>query len=139
MLFLNNIYISNVDAVCPDSYTASSVNYFFNGTPASAEISDNQCFNYSENLNETYIMNNGYPSLSFQSVVSNQGKNSVEYRDIDNTVNDIGILGGPNTWTNYHDNETDGTSRIIELTVPSIIYPIGNTTIDIKGKAISTN
>ncbi len=139
VLFQNNILINAQNTSCPVAYTSSSMNYYFTGLPSSAEISNNQCFSYSEGLNNNYLMLDGTPSISFQTAVTDNGKNSIQYRDIDNTVNDIGIFGGPNTWANYHGNETDGTSRIIDLSVPNIIYPIGNTSIDIKGKAISTN
>ena len=79
---------------------------------------------------------NGYWTSS-----TNTGKDHADCRDIDNTINDIGTWGGPNSWENYHNSNYQGTgkARIMYLDVPSTYYGLPGVTFDIKGKAVNTN
>ena len=63
------------------------------------------------------------------------GLDWIEYRDIDNTVNDIGPAGGPHAWSNY--NTTQGKAAIVDLELPFQLY-IGGVH-NVKAKSIHKN
>ena len=63
------------------------------------------------------------------------GLDWTEYRDIDNTVNDIGTGGGPHAWSNY--NPTQGKAAIVDLELPFQLY-IGGIH-NVKAKSIHKN
>lgn len=63
------------------------------------------------------------------------GLDQIEFRDIDNSVNDIGTAGGPHAWSNY--NPTTGKAAVVELDLPFQLYIGGNH--DINAKAIHKN
>ena len=59
------------------------------------------------------------------------GLDQIEYRDIDNTTNDIGTTGGPHAWSNY--NTTTGKAAIFNLELPFQLYIGGSHNIKAKG------
>ena len=61
----------------------------------------------------------------------NMGIDQIEYRDIDNTRNDIGTTGGPHAWSNY--NTTTGKAAIFNLELPFQLYIGGSHNIKAKG------
>ena len=65
----------------------------------------------------------------------NMGLDWIEYRDIDNTVNDIGTAGGPHAWSNY--NPTQGKAAIFDLELPFQLY-IGGAH-NVKAKSFHKN
>ena len=85
-------------------------------------------------------MDNGTSSVSWTystttGVISNAGSNmgldQIEYRDINNTRNDIGTSGGPHAWSNY--NTTTGKAAVFNLELPFQLYIGGNHNIKAKG------
>ena len=83
----------------------------------------------------------GVPTLGL--FASDLGLDEIEYRDIDNTINDIGPNGGPYTIQNYFNvNGSDGTNkaRIVNLDIPTTIYGLqGIDSYQIKAKSIITS
>ena len=67
------------------------------------------------------------------------GKDIIDCRDIDDTRNDIGRLGGPHSYDNYHLNNTSGQARVIDIDIPYIIYPLPGISFDINAKTRNTN
>jgi len=67
--------------------------------------------------------------------VSNTGLDWIEFRDIDNTVNDVGTGGGQHAWSNYH--PAQGKAAIVDLELPHQLY-IGGVH-SVKAKAIHKN
>ena len=63
------------------------------------------------------------------------GLDWIEYRDIDNTTNDIGTAGGPHTWSNY--NTIQGKAAVIDLELPFQLY-IGGVH-NVKAKSFHKN
>lgn len=94
----------------------------------------------------SFIQTNNYfdsdlESVEFDSLLTNtptylidKGVNLIECRDIDNTKNDIGVLGGPNSWLNFH---SGSGARVVRLNMPSTIAPGMN--ISITGKGVNVN
>ena len=62
---------------------------------------------------------------------TNMGLDQIEYRDINNTRNDIGTAGGPHAWSNY--NTTTGKAAVFNLELPFQLYIGGNHNIKAKG------
>jgi hypothetical protein len=58
------------------------------------------------------------------------GLDQIEFRDIDNSINDIGTSGGPHAWSNY--NQTSGKAAVVELDLPFQLYIGGNHSINAK-------
>ena len=58
------------------------------------------------------------------------GLDQIEFRDIDNSINDIGTSGGPHAWSNY--NPTSGKAAVVELDLPFQLYIGGNHSINAK-------
>ena len=87
------------------------------------------------------LVDNGTSSVSWtyssttgiiaSSSAVNQGLDQIEYRDINNTRNDIGTSGGPHAWSNY--NTTTGKAAVFNLELPFQIYIGGNHNIKAKG------
>jgi hypothetical protein len=67
----------------------------------------------------------------------NAGIESIEYRDIDNSNNDLGTGGGPYCFANY--KQPGGNACIINLDIPSSIFGLPNLEYEIKSKSIIRN
>ena len=61
---------------------------------------------------------------------------TTEYYDLDLTRGDLGTWGGPYSWDNYW-NTNDGNARIIDINLPSEIWP--GQTVNLKAEAVHTN
>jgi hypothetical protein len=72
-----------------------------------------------------------YGRTTHSSVVD-QGTPSIEYYDIDMTINDVGTYGGPYSMENYINN-TNGKARIYDLDMPFEIWSGQTPTIKAKG------
>ncbi len=93
-----------------------------------------------ENFSNSSLVDNGTSSVNWTyssatGVISNAGSNmgldQIEYRDINNTRNDIGTSGGPHAWSNY--NTTTGKAAVFNLELPFQLYIGGNHNIKAKG------
>ena len=71
------------------------------------------------NLNDS----SGVPLTNLLTVTENLGLDVIEYRDIDDTQNDIGTWGGPHSWANYH-TPSIGKGKIIDLNLISTLFLI---------------
>ncbi|MDC3390474.1 hypothetical protein OAX32_03070 [Flavobacteriales bacterium] len=110
------------------------------GIPYSSLIANNISSNLYSLSNGSLIVNDstGIPSAGVLSLTENSGKDIMECRDIDDTQNDVGPLGGPHSWINYHQNSV-GTARVIDIDINSSINSITNGSLIIKAKSINTN
>ncbi|WP_345207726.1 hypothetical protein [Chryseobacterium ginsengisoli] len=68
--------------------------------------------------------------------VVNAGLPDEEYQDLDLTRNDIGPLGGSNSWMNYWPNNAGNKPRVMFLNTPRRVYQ-GTTTIQAEATGIS--
>lgn len=127
------IYSSSFDLMMLNNHIFSEfedVNSIFNGLiPYEGFVSDNIMNN--DSCISCYDEENGI-SLYDESI--NNGLDSFEFRDIDNTINDIGTYGGPHSWINYHNGSGP---KVIDINIPSIIAPGMN--ISINGKGVNIN
>jgi len=124
LLFVNN-NLFNIDSI-------SITDLFYldqNGGYNLVEFSSN--YNVDNELSLSIIDSVG-TCLSNNCI--DKGKNSIEYRDIDNTRNDLGTNGGPHSWSNYHNGSGP---KVIDINIPSIIAPGMN--ISINGKGVNIN
>jgi len=67
------------------------------------------------------------------------GSQEVLYRDIDNTINDLGTWGGPYSYENYNKSTLLGKAQIFDLEIPSSIYALPGVNVNIKAKGIISN
>lgn len=88
----------------------------------------------SGNINGVYTMNltTGVSS----GAIINAGINDDEYQDLDLTRNDIGPLGGSNSWMNYWPSNAGNKPRVMFLNTPRKVYS-GTTTIQAEATGIS--
>jgi hypothetical protein len=108
---------------------------------SNALIANNQYYSgyFSIGLTGSSLVDNGTSSVSwtYNSTTgvltsgSNMGLDQIEYRDINNTRNDIGTSGGPHAWSNY--NTTTGKAAVFNLELPFQLYIGGNHNIKAKG------
>jgi len=131
------------------SNTYGNANYspecaiFSNNQMRNALVANNyyNCNDFIYNFSNSSLIDNGSSSVSWtyssstgvissQSAV-NMGLDQIEYRDIDNTRNDIGTSGGPHAWSNY--NTTNGKAAVFNLELPFQLYIGGNHNIKVKG------
>ena len=108
---------------------------------SNALIANNQyyCGTFSAGLTGSSLVDNGTSSVNwtYNSTTgiltsgSNMGLDQIEYRDINNTRNDIGTSGGPHAWSNY--NTTTGKAAVFNLELPFQLYIGGNHNIKAKG------
>lgn len=89
------------------------------------------------NINNGVYTLNQYatPPLATGDIV-NAGLAGEEYQDLDLTVNDIGPLGGSNSWVNYWPSNAGNKPRVMFLETPRVIYQ-GTTTIQAEATGIS--
>ena len=92
------------------------------------------------------LSEHGVPELqtvNWSPYYSDKGLDLIEYRDIDNTVNNIGPDGGPHSvWNYFSPSGSDNSykARVIGLEIPSTIYGLpGVSGYEFKSKAIITN
>ena len=115
---------------------------------SNALVANNYWYSYagfSQYFTGSSLIDNGLSSTSWSynsttgeitsSSAINQGLDLIEYRDIDNSRNDIGTAGGPHAWDNY--NTTTGKAAIYNLELPFQLY-IGGTH-NIKAKGVHKN
>ena len=112
-----------------------------NGNISNSFIANNQYYFGSLIYNNTNLslIDNGSSSVNWSYDSStgaltsgvNMGVDQIEYRDIDNTTNDIGTTGGPHAWSNY--NTTTGKAAIFNLELPFQLYIGGSHNIKAKG------
>ena len=138
----NVVIVNNYIKNNSQSYSYAIV---FNNSNANALIANNFYYSgyFSYGLNNSTLTNNGSSSVNYSYNDStgvlnggmNSGLNQIEYRDTDNTVNDIGPAGGPHSWYNY--NPSSGKAAIFNLEIPTQLYIGGNH--NIKAKAFHKN
>jgi len=118
---LDNAYIAN------NYYYESSNNvYGIDGFDLSSLIDNQSGYNWAYNSTTGEISGGDGVDL---------GLDWIEYRDIDNTTNDIGTAGGPHTWSNY--NTIQGKAAVIDLELPFQLY-IGGVH-NVKAKSFHKN
>ena len=135
-LVIANNYIKN-------NYSNYSTAISADNNISNALIANNQYyssyFTYSTYFSNSSLVDNGSSSVSwtYNSTTgiltsgSNMGLDQIEYRDINNTRNDIGTSGGPHAWSNY--NTTTGKAAVFNLELPFQLYIGGNHNIKAKG------
>ena len=141
-----NLVVANnyIKTSSNSSYNVCAI--FSSSSMNDALIANNYWFSvgsFSGNFTGSSLVDNGTTSVnwSYDSTTGeltngqNQGIDQIEYRDIDNTINDIGTSGGPHAWSNY--NTTEGKAAIFNLELPSQLYIGGNH--NIKAKAFHKN
>ncbi|KPH12330.1 hypothetical protein [Chryseobacterium sp. ERMR1:04] len=88
----------------------------------------------SGNINGVYTMN--LTTEVSTGAIINAGINDDEYQDLDLTRNDIGPLGGSNSWVNYWPSNAGNKPRVMFLNTPRKVYS-GTTTIQAEATGIS--
>ena len=134
LVIVNNYFKNNYG---PYSYAISNGN----GDISNSFIANNQyyCSSLIYNNSNLTLIDNGSSSVNWSYDSStgaltsgvNMGIDQIEYRDIDNTRNDIGTTGGPHAWSNY--NTTTGKAAIFNLELPFQLYIGGSHNIKAKG------
>ena len=134
LVIVNNYFKNNYG---PYSYAISNGN----GDISNSFIANNQyyCSSLIYNNSNLTLIDNGSSSVNWSYDSStgaltsgvNMGIDQIEYRDIDNTTNDIGTTGGPHAWSNY--NTTTGKAAIFNLELPFQLYIGGSHNIKAKG------
>ena len=140
-LVIANNYI-NVQNTYSNSYSGNAI-YSYSAM-SNALVANNYWYAYqgfSYNFTNSTLVDNGTSSVSWtyssttgiiaSSSAVNQGLDQIEYRDINNTRNDIGTSGGPHAWSNY--NTTTGKAAVFNLELPFQLYIGGNHNIKAKG------
>ena len=134
---LNNyIKIENSYAI---SYARQAI---YSNNMSNALVANNYWYSYSGfslGFTGSSLVDNGTSSISwtYNSTTgiltsgTNYGLDQIEYRDINNTRNDIGTSGGPHAWSNY--NTTTGKAAVFNLELPFQLYIGGNHNIKAKG------
>tara|TARA_B100000579_G_scaffold380064_1_gene347780 strand:- start:287 stop:1558 length:1272 start_codon:yes stop_codon:yes gene_type:complete len=148
VVIVNNYISNNINSYCQNSYEDSYVIYS-NPEMNNAYIANNHYYTPSQsninywtyNFDNSSVVDNVEGQLSFDSETGiltggqDQGLDWIEYRDIDNTTNDIGTAGGPHAWSNY--NTTQGKAAVIDLELPFQLY-IGGVH-NVKAKSFHKN
>ncbi len=137
------INIANNILINPSSY---QYDYHISaGSAASATVIANNNFSTeslrsvgvdisSGNINGVYTMN--LTTGVSTGAIINAGINDDEYQDLDLTRNDIGPLGGSNSWMNYWPSNAGNKPRVMFLNTPRKVYS-GTTTIQAEATGIS--
>lgn len=116
--------IVNVNGNISNSFIANNQYYFGDFIYSNSNIT--LIDNGTSSVNWSYDSSTGALSSGV-----NMGLDQIEYRDIDNTTNDIGTTGGPHAWSNY--NTTTGKAAIFNLELPFQLYIGGSHNIKAKG------
>lgn len=82
----------------------------------------------------SYILN--LNNLTSSGAIINAGIPDEEYQDLDLTRNDIGPLGGSNSWANYWPSNAGNKPRVMFLNTPRRVY-LGTTSIQAEATGIS--
>ena len=139
-----NLVIANNYIKLDNTYSSTYVNTAIhsNYSISNALVANNYWYSYagfSQNFTGSSLVANGSSSVSWTynattgvlTSGSNMGLDQIEYRDINNTRNDIGTSGGPHAWSNY--NTTTGKAAVFNLELPTQLYIGGNHNIKAKG------
>jgi len=137
----NNNLIYDINNALNLNAISNSVDYLWTGFNNAVVSENNTASNEIGAFNNTINTITGTISSSqsfYTTHIQDKGIDNIIYRDIDNSTNDLGLLGGPHTFENYHstDSQIIGKGRVINLEMPSIIYPFSSENINISGKAI---
>jgi hypothetical protein len=138
-LVIANNYI-NVVSTYQNSYSGNAI--YSSSSMSNALVANNYWYAYqglSSGFTNSSLVDNGTSSVNwtYNSTTgvltsgSNMGLDQIEYRDINNTRNDIGTSGGPHAWSNY--NTTTGKAAVFNLELPFQLYIGGNHNIKAKG------
>ena len=138
-LVIVNNYIK-VENSYSNSYSRAAI--YSSSNMSNALVANNYWYSYagfSQNFTGSSLVDNGTSTTSwtYNSTTgaltsgSNMGLDQIEYRDINNTRNDIGTSGGPHAWSNY--NTTTGKAAVFNLELPFQLYIGGNHNIKAKG------
>ncbi|MGH1519716.1 hypothetical protein [Chryseobacterium sp. JK1] len=130
----NNILNSgtaNVSEIVASAAITVIANYNLSTSPfntTGVDIQNNNIgsANYSLDLN----------NLTFSGAIINAGTPDEEYQDLDLTRNDIGPLGGSNSWINYWPSTAGNKPRVMFLNTPRRVYQ-GTTSIQAEATGIS--
>lgn len=117
----------NVNTAAPTviaNYNLSSTTFSTTGV----DIQSNNISNASYNLDLTNLTSSG--------AIVNAGVPDEEYQDLDLTRNDIGPLGGSNSWANYWPSNAGNKPRVMFLNTPRRVY-LGTTSIQAEATGIS--
>ena len=112
-------------------------NSYFNSMTNFSYFGENNVYG-SDFINDLNTDNGvvGSPTLS-----SDNGFDAASFMDIDGSINDIGVEGGPYSIRNYYfDDESLGKARIIDLDLPSeLFYSDSLNSIIINSKGVHIN
>ncbi len=135
-IFENNLINSLNYGPYSSTVSSSSSSYMFNGSFSGGSISVSN-----NHLNsDSYQSSNIDQSSGKYTALNNLGSDIMDCRDIDDTRNDVGTYGGPHSWNNYHEPyQTVGKGRILDLSIPSVIYGLPGVSPTVKSKAIRLN
>ena len=144
-LIANNFIKTTSPAPYPNSAIVSGFsnsNYFYELSGSNYLITNNYYDGFTKLVSNSAstIIDNGTTSSNWTfSTTSGElsgtsgedlGLDQIEFRDIDNSINDIGTSGGPHAWSNY--NPTSGKAAVVELDLPFQLYIGGNHSINAK-------
>ena len=136
LVITNNILIGNTNAdkitINPNqplitaiaNYNLSSNGFITSGV----DIESNNISNATYSLDLTNLTSSG--------AIINAGVPDEEYQDLDLTRNDIGPLGGSNSWVNYWPANAGDKPRVSFLHTPRRVYQ-GTTTLQAEATVIS--
>ena len=141
-IYINNSPYDGQNVIIANNYSASNnVGIYASSGMENAYIANNYSYSgiygFDNSLTYDNSSNSGINYNSQTGVVStlNTGLDWIEFRDIDNTINDVGTGGGPHAWSNYH--PTQGKAAIVDLELPHQLY-IGGVH-SVKAKSIHKN
>jgi len=142
-----NLVVVNNYIKVENTYGSTNSNYVYTAiysaySMSNALIANNFWYSaagFATNLSGSSLVDNGTSSTTWTynstsgilSSGTNMGLDQIEYRDINNTRNDIGPSGGPHAWSNY--NTTTGKAAVFNLELPFQLYIGGNHNIKAKG------
>ena len=124
-----NLVIANNYIECTyESYSTTGYAIYSTWAISNAYVANNYYAANTEtsNFETSSIIDNVSANYNYDAssgIVSggeNMGLDWIEYRDIDNSINDIGPAGGPHAWSNY--NTTQGKAAIFDLELPFQLY-----------------
>lgn len=135
-IFENNLINSLSYGPYSTTVSSSVSTYMFSGSLSGGSISVSN-----NNLNtDSWQTSNIDQNTGKYTLLNNLGSDIMDCRDIDDTRNDVGTYGGPHSWNNYHESyQTVGKGRILDLSIPSVIYGLPGVSPEVKSKAIRLN
>lgn len=128
----NNVLTSGNDYVIYNYNANATVSAYYNMSGVTFLL--NNVANQGSNAMGDFTVNPNSHTVSGANV--NAGSPAVEYTDLDLTRNDIGNLGGSNSWSNYWPANVGVKPQINYLSTPRTIN-VGTSTLNVTGSGYS--